>query len=85
MRIWVYTDISDCCSTNSKRCFAFYWLEFGGEKNIWTQDRATIMCDGSQSSSNIYLIHDNLNELDISLQLQSKCVFPKTLAVLMIL
>lgn len=43
------------------------------------------MCDGSQSSSNIYLIHDNLNELDISLQLQSKCVFPKTFAVLMIL
>lgn len=61
----IYTGISDCCSTDLKRCFACYWLEFGGGKN--TQDRATIMCDGSQSSSNIYLIHDNLNELDISL------------------
>lgn len=47
--------------------------------------RATIMCDRSQCNSNIYLMHGNLNELDISLQLQSKCVFPKTLAVLMIL
>lgn len=43
------------------------------------------MCDRSQCNSNIYLMHGNLNELDISLQLQSKCVFPKTLAVLMIL